>query len=237
MKSTAISVMRDLVASLSYSEPVKSITSAGVVSGFESFVIEMCNTRHLLTGCTIELDAKNYRITSVDVDNSITIKERVAGSGAPSITAVPIESPKFFHGTRLKVAEQLHKLQYTAEKYPMVYLYSQFSIAQDHDPETNTPLTPNYTLFLLGQSNYEDWNPDQAQELLVDPMDNLADQIIEAIQPGTAVFGKLTNSTRIYWPLAGRADAEGVKESIWADIVGGVELRISIPLKSVCIQC
>jgi hypothetical protein len=196
-------------------------------------------TKHQVAGCDVVLDSKSYRITIVDVNEKITIRENLAGSGAPAITTFTIEAPKFFHGNAIDVQAELHKLQFSQEKYPMVYLLEPFSIDYDHEVTSSIKFTPSYQLFCLAEANIEDWYTDDHYSNVIDQMDNLADEIISHVQtpPTFKGFGELTSSTRIPIVLAGlNRTQEGGGENVFADYLSGVRMNVNIPIKNNCVN-
>ncbi len=218
----------DIIESL-----VNQLTFTGAINNLidntdGTFTIEVCNTFHTQPVCSmIDIGGTDYKVTEVVNNTSITFTASVAPVG----TTFSIEGPKYFHGTRIAINNELSKITQGSDKLPMVFVWEVireiFNLDFDNPVERNSDLR----IFFLGQRAPGVDKTDTLYADAVVPMWNLAHEFIKLIKNSTCNIGELDgNFTIINFAKFGVEGAAGASDSFFNEELSGVELRIDLPV-------
>lgn len=230
---------RDLIQLIVDEIDTRFIGNALIVEDDGSYTITTCNTKWITKGNVLTIGANTYRVNEITNFESINISCIETPAVAPSI--LNFEVPVFYHwhGSLKATSSELIQIKKASLKLPMIYLYQPISEKHDFDDENTIGMESDCTFFIMGETNFKDWNTINHEKYAVNPMRNLTFAFIDAllnytigVEHQTLVENKFEIFDRIRW---GKYYFEGSAEKFFADDVSGVELKVNIPfLKKYC---
>jgi len=204
-----------------------------VDNGDGTYRIDTCKTKHLQEGFPITIDGNSYTIKTVVNNISITL----SGSALPSVTEFEAYSPYYFHGTVIKVKDDMKAPQGSENLFsrtPFVYLKE---IIKDTNFRKRSGSVLNRTtdlqIFFLTQAKFKDWKTVDHYEKSIAPMRNLVDMFIKALEKNVLIgdFAKTSDTTTPHVNFGVYVDSKGHTQSIFVDQLSGIELEITLPIR------
>ena len=111
----------DIIETLINEMTFESAITAMVDNTDGTFTIDVCETFHTQPVCSsIVIGVKSYKVTQVVNNTSITFTASVAPVG----TTFSIEGPKYLHGTRIAINNEIDKRSSANVKtFPLVFVW------------------------------------------------------------------------------------------------------------------
>lgn len=224
MASKIRDIIRDIVAGLTFTEPINSI----VDNGDSTYTILVCNTYHTQAICsTISIGGTDYNVTAAVDNTSITVSA-VAAPVGPDYT---IAAPFYFAGTRLAVNTKLSLIEDYKDKLPFVFLWEVLQEGIIKDTESRLEQETTVRLFFLAPRDKELNDTDTLYNDSVDPMGNLLEAFVESLEGNTLILDdNIDRYDRVALPKFGKEATEGAKDSFFNEYLSGLELRITLPI-------
>lgn len=190
-----------------------------------TYTINTCNTLWATYSRTVTINAIDYVIVELVVNQSIKVK----GASIPTGTQFDLYEPYFFHGTVIAQQEEMNNIENSWDKLPMIYLNEITRERFDLEVDSSIERESECNIFVMVDVNMGDWKTTTHYEQAVRPMRNLAFRLIEAIKNANNV-GVLTSFDLLDHARWGvYLSASGHPKKIFADDLSGTQLRINIP--------
>jgi hypothetical protein len=214
----------------------KSVTIKNVIDNHDgTYSIDSCNTKWLTLKSIFTYSGVDYTVMEIDPNVSMTIK----GSAAPLAGTFDISAPFFFHGTIIATGEELHNINSTFDKFPMIFLHEVTEETFDNDEESSIDRTSDCSLYFMVDSNIQDWKTDLHYKYAIRPMRNLLFELIEVLNnnKGIGEFDNYRVADHARWGVY--IIDKGHTKQIFKDNLSGTSLKINIPfLKNlICTAC
>ena len=224
MPSQITDIIETLVNQLTFTELINDL----IDNTDGTFTIEVCNTFHVQPVCSkIDIGSTLYKVTQVVNNTSITFTASVAPVG----TTFSIEGPKYFHGTRIAINNELTKITQGSEKLPMVFVWEVIREIFNLDEEDRIERTSDLRIFFLGQRPPGVDKTDTLYADAVVPMWNLSHEFIKLLKNNSCTIGELDgNFTIINFAKFGVEGVNGAADSFFNEELSGAELRIDLPI-------
>ncbi len=213
-------ILQQFIEGMNFTSKIVSISGA---------VVEVENVFHARKGSIVNFGATQYTVVSVDYSTEkITVSANVSGSP----TSYSIQAPFFFHGTPYATSTQLSKIK-SVDKVPMIYLMEILrERGQAEDSRFDT--VADCSLFFLDVANGKDWSTDDHYSNAIMPMRNLVNAFIEQARQ-YSLFGEIGEYDIITHVKFGQfQDLKGHVQSIFNELLSGIEIGVSIPIKFCC---
>jgi hypothetical protein len=228
-----VDIIREVVEGIDNEFSVDAITD----NGDGTYTLTTGNTLHLQVGFPLTVGAVLYNIDSIVKDVSITI----SGASVPVLTAFDIYSPVYYHGTVVRVSNEMITETDAANVFsrtPFIYLRE---ILEDNvnTKYSASPIkkTTDLQILILTQCNPDEWNTTDHYAKSIYQMTNLAERFIESCY-GNAKIGKFENYTlRPHANFGVYVTDKGNTASIFVDKLSGVELNVTLPFKKQLPAC
>lgn len=217
----------DIIESL-----VNQLTFTGAINNLidntdGTFTIEVCNTFHTQPVCSmINIGGTDYKVTQVVNNTSITFTASVSPVG----TTFSIEGPKYFHGTRIAINNELSKITQGSDKLPMVFVWEVIREIFNLDEEDRIERNSDLRIFFLGQRAPGVDKTDTLYADAVVPMWNLAHEFVKLLKNDVGVGELDGNFTLINFAKFGVESQNGATDSFFNEELSGTELRIDLPI-------
>jgi len=188
-----VDIISDLVDQLT---PMFAIDSA-TTNADGTYTLETLNTYWLRPEKVITIDGKDYRIVSFVINESITIKEIVTGSGVPTVTAFSIPKPNFYHGTPMMAGQEQGRVKSAAGKTPFIWLYEVFNetVIDDRRSPYGRSSTPR--LFFMDEAKNKDWTSAQHKTNAIEPIRQMSELLQATIRSQRDMFDEVKERTEI----------------------------------------
>ena len=195
-----------------------------------TYVVEVSDLLDLVVNNTVFIGGVEYTIKETDSLNSTFT---VVSATAPVGTEYKTGYPYYYHGTFIATDNELKKKNKGLSKYPIIYLAETYSDRENLDPMVQIGDTYNCSIFVMNSANYRDDLTDGLYTNVIDPMDALATLFIAKIKANPFVqykeFSELERIRYAKWGLF--VETKGGTANLFTDNLGGVELRLEIPLR------
>lgn len=217
-------IIETLVNQLTFTETINNLIDN--VDG--TYTIEVCNTFHTQPICsTITIGATSYKVTQVVNNTSITF----IASSLPVGTTFSIEGPKYFHGTRIAINNELTKITQGSNKFPFVFVWEVIREIFNLDEEARIERNSDLRIFFLGQRPPGVDKTDTLYQDAVVPMWNLAHEFVKLLKNKRCTIGELDgNYTVVNFAKFGVEGTAGATDSFFNEELSGTELRIDLPI-------
>jgi hypothetical protein len=211
---------------------VNQLTFTGTINNLidnvdGTFTIEVCETFHVQPICSmIDIGGTDYKVTQVVNNTSITFTASVAPVG----TTFSIEGPKYFHGTRIAINNELTQITQGSNKMPMVFVWEVIREIFNLDDENRIERTSDLRIFFLGQRPPGVDKTDTLYADAVVPMWNLSHEFVKLLKNNVQIGELDGNFTLINFAKFGVEGVNGATDSFFNEELGGTELRIDLPI-------
>lgn len=224
MPSKIRDILRDIVAGLSFTEPITNL----IDNGDGTYTIEVCKTYHVQANCSsINIGGTDYPVTAVVDNDSITISSTIAPVG----TEYTIAAPSYFAGTRLAINTKISNIEDYKDKLPFVYLWEVVQETIITDEESRLEQDTTVRLFFLAPRDNEVTDNELLYNDSVDPMVNLLEAFVSSLSSNALVLDENINRyERLALPKFGVGDDTGATDSFFNEFLSGIELRITLPI-------
>lgn len=136
----------------------------------------------------------------------------------------------YYHGSPLAISNNLAKIKDGASKYPCIVLFDEFEEKGETDPTSLFNRTATVNLFFMDVCRKE-WTIEEHIENCISPMALIVDQFLSLLDI-SKYFGRVESYIRVNrsaWGLY--IQSENNKKSVFPDLLSGVELRVTLPIK------
>lgn len=216
-------IIETLVNQLTFTETINNLIDN--VDG--TYTIEVCNTFHTQPICsTITIGATSYKVTQVVNNTSITF----IATALPVGTTFSIEGPKYFHGTRIAINNELTKITQGSNKFPFVFVWEVIRENFNLDDEARIERNSDLRIFFLGQRPPGVDKTDTLYADAVVPMWNLAHEFVKLLKNNVGIGELDGNFTLINFAKFGVEAQQGATDSFFNEELSGTELRIDLPI-------
>jgi len=227
---TIVDFIKNIVASLEFTEYVENITQTSTETQFDT-----CRTHQVTKGNYILINGIKYKVKDFEINSWISVS---------GVVPLPFESytilaPNFFNGTPMMVSNVLADIRDWKKKLPMVYLLEVIREQRFNSRTNKLDRISDLRIFFLMSSNFEDWDISQHYDLAIEPMDNFLNDFIHALRYNAKVgeFDEYETINRanfgvyISKPSKRSGKYEDNITKLIDENVSGVELRINLPIQ------
>lgn len=197
-----------------------------------------CNTLWLtISEKTITINGNDYKVKTVSpfpvTVNNVTTLPYIVLEGDQSIvvTEFEIPLPTYYHGTILRVLEELNQVPLSWDKLPFMYLRGEIkeSFIEDGSDGDSNFMKSACRIYFMAETNVQDWTSNEHESLVVAPMRNLAEAFVNALRKSEKVglFDNYQITNKVKWGIY--EDRKGNVDQIFKEFMSGCELDIEIP--------
>lgn len=194
------------------------------------------NTKWITFNYTITINGTDYVVSSITPNVSFSIV--TTDSISLQLAQIIIVKPFFFHGTILNQKTELNTILDYKDKTPFIYLnepsndrfYYDVLDARDRDSDCE--------LYLMAESDWQDWTNEQHHVNAVRAMNNLMDEFILAMRNCSFIgeFDNYSTEVHVKW---GQLSNKGHITNIFDERLSGIKTQLTIPIlkEDCCDNC
>lgn len=216
--------VRDFINSLDLSSVATSHSDDGT-----NTTITVGNVYHARPSMVVDIDGLDYTVISADYDTNTLVLAGVIAE--PLLLTVPI--PNFFHGTFLKLNNELNQILNIDSKVPMIYLHE--VIRERLAPQrSGLDRTSDVTLFIMDKApELGDTTANQYADIIV-PLSNLVEAIRQALYDSVkfAEIDDIIQVNEIEW--GSYSDKKGHLKRFFDAQLSGIALSFALPILKCC---
>ncbi len=229
MADNLVNIMQTVINGSNLKIEVKEIIGAQV------FVCG--STLHVTIGKTVtDTFGNEYTVTDMLINEWLELTP-IAPAPAFADSVVCAAPINFLHGTPQTVNNEYQILSnVTEDKTPFVWLLENYQYTQ---PQADSSLAGIYevVLFALDWCYEEEWTNTQHNELVIKPMENLANELVNSIK-NDFQFRRIENVTiRPRARFGVEVTNRGNRQKIIDEALSGVEIRFSLEVFDVSLCC
>jgi hypothetical protein len=153
-----------------------------------------------------------------------------------TITSINIKPFKFFHGTTLMTNAERDSIKDYKDKLPFVWLFSVYDEVEIRDELSAFEKTANIRLFILDESEFENWLHVEHRNNVILPLKNYKEEFISALDKRLEVnkIEDITISEHANWGVLVK---NGHVNKIFSDDLSGLELSFEIKMAREKCKC
>ena len=219
-----VDIVKDLIQNLTFEVKIKSIVDN--MNG--TYTLETCNSQYLHPLQDVVIDGIDYKVVKEGFESNKTIT--IQGALIPTVPSFTLPALKFFHGTIIATNNELQRVQFAWDKFPMAYLYEQFTDKFNASVDSVIDRDASIRLFFLLNTDEENWLTKDHYNYVITPMRNVLEGFINSLLENTNI-GLLTDFTGINHAKFGVWTSNGVDKRLFNDKLSGVELSVTLPIK------
>ena len=217
--------VRDFINALDLSSAVTAHSDNGTQT-----TITVGNVFHSRAGLVVDIDGADYTVISVEYDTNTLIVEGLIAD--PLLLTVPI--PYFFHGTFMKLNNELDEVLSIDDKVPMFYLHEVIREKKHNPTFSGLDRTSDIRLFLMDKSPENgDTTANQYADIIV-PLSRLADyftsQLYTAYQFGD--IDDIEQVNHVEWGTY--QDSKGHLKRFFDANLTGIAFSFALPILICC---
>jgi hypothetical protein len=205
-------------------------------NGDGTFTVSVPGLMDLEAGSFVIIDGTEYKVISIDSNNSTFDIEATA---APGDYVVKCAHPYYLHGTALAVDAELRQTFNGWKKYPLVFLNESINRREDASETAQVRETYSARLFFCALGDYENMLTEDFYDEIIDPLNIYVDNFITTLKFSGSVFWKQVGTfDRIDHPKWGLEIVDkGKTTNIFNDKLSAVELVMDIPMSRAWSPC
>lgn len=205
-------------------------------NGDGTFTVSVPGLMDLEAGSFVIIDGTEYKVISIDSNNSTFDIEATA---APGDYVVKCAHPYYLHGTALAVDAELRQTFNGWKKYPLVFLNESINRREDASETAQVRETYSARLFFCALGDYENMLTEDFYDEIIDPLNVYVDNFITTLKFSGSVFWKQVGTfDRIDHPKWGLEIVDkGKTTNIFNDKLSAVELVMDIPMSRAWSPC
>jgi hypothetical protein len=217
--------VRDFINSLDLSSRVTSFSNDGT-----NTTITVGNVFHSRAGLVVDIDGTDYTVISANYDTNTLVLAGVIV--APVLLTVPI--PYFFHGTFMKLNNELNEVLNIDDKIPMFYLHEVIREKKHNPAKSGLDRTSDIRLFLMDKAPENgDTTANQYADIIV-PLSKLADFFTNALYTAYQ-FGDIDDIEQVNQVEWGTySDSKGHLKRFFDANLTGIAFSFSLPILKCC---
>lgn len=245
-RRSLIDILDDVVKSMSFPITIYKIfaptSGSSIISPpgtGNNYVLNVDNIYHAQIGYSVTIGGNIYEIVAVNNVSiacgvyQITINDASGTTpiNFPTVNSFNLYTPFFFHGTPRETNAELEQQTQAFNKYPMIWLWEEFSEVFSDDQEEPHERESDIQLCFLTQADFAKLQDDMAT-LYVEPMMRLMESFIHKVNEPISLFDRIDldytvirkNKFGVY--IRGK----GSDKSMFSDNCAGVILQVKLKL-------
>lgn len=197
-----------------------------VSGGYE---LRTTNTQYLKPLNVITLEGTEYKITSVDLNKSITVE----GTNPIAIGKYQLPNPTYKHGKLKQTsAEITAESQSQRIQYPLIWMFEIAPRTRPQEVDTALQSTGSARLFFMNTSDYSNFTTEDHFKQVINPVNNLVESFLRQLKRHRLV-GKVFINNKIahakFTNDTGETDSTG--NNILPAKLSGIELDLLLPIR------
>jgi len=221
-----------------------NISKVLVVTG--GYQLQTCDTFFLKKGDVIGWMGQSWTITNVSMNEFVYLESTVVVVAPFAKTATT--RPMYFEKGTLydTTVERAGKLNISNKRLPFFWVRLPFESVNNYDDFSPIAATPSLELYILdttmivgsGEGIGDAWDTEKHYDNAIKPMENYWDtRVIPYIKNNKNIFGELTNGTVRGLVSVGSQDESGYTNTLFDQVLSGIQVRIDIPFKRTACKC
>lgn len=186
----------------------------------------------------ITIGGNDYAVKSLVADTSFTV--RFTGS-VPSGTEWKAKAPYLYFGNPIEMSNEIDRETNANAKYPAVIVFEDGTSTQPLDEESPIDTVESLQMFFMDIANYSDWVIDEFYENVIDRMEELSFDFVQACrdyQHTEELEGNATRQRVSKWGVSVVRTSGNSQDTIFNDKLSGVSLNLDLPIsKSLNYEC
>ncbi len=177
----------------------------------------------------VSVGGVSYEVVSFTADTDITVNFTALPSG-PTWTS---DAPYVYYGNPIQMSNEIDKEQNPNAKYPAIIVFENGNSVQELEPISTIESTESLEMFFVDIANYEDWLIDDFYSNVVNAMEDLSYQFVDACREYKYIEELTATATReriSKWGVRLIRSGKGSADTIFNDNLSGVSLRIDLPI-------
>ena len=207
------------------------IESVSYNSSLNQSTLVLDDILHIRNDMVVTISNVDFKVISSDESsNSIVLPGDLTGE-----TNLTVEPLFFVNGTPLKVnGDNIHTP--LDVKYPMVYVYELLREVVHRDNSPYLITAPGLRMFLLDDSNLNEWSQSDHLEKRVRGINRLFNRIVRDLKnDGCCFYTEETDIERIVEVNWGRyVDSKGHTKTIFNENTSGIEIKFDLVIFKNC---
>ena len=216
-----VDIVKELVASLT---PTVEIFEA-IDNGDGTFTLTIFNTYWIHANQQIIIEGNVYTVVSFVINDSITIKEKTAGAGIPTVNSFILQAPHFEHGKPIPAAEKHSVKKLAADRMPFVWLEEILEETINPDFKNRWAVESRPRLYFMDEARSEDWTPEDHKVEILQPMRQMVEYFFELLDKDRKNYKRVV--TYSDWARANWGEyvqGKGAVGRFWNDDLSGHEV-------------
>lgn len=225
MTEATVNIIRSIIDAMSPQSDIYSITETA--TGSKVWEVNFCSPLWVRPKTIVTIGAVEYTVLSINYTTKVFT---VASNDAPVGEYFTIPKPFYFHGTPENVNKHLITIKLAWLKFPMIYLYENFSEKIIRDEMSAIEKEADLTFCFLDEANFENWAPDDFLNLAQIPMMQLSEYFIDRLEVSPRI-GVLPDANQAY-PAEFNIviTRNNKKETTFTDPLSGCVLEQNVPI-------
>ncbi len=177
----------------------------------------------------VSVGGVSYEVVSFTADTDITVNFTALPSG-PTWTS---DAPYVYYGNPIQMSNEIDKEQNPNAKYPAIIVFENGNSVQELEPISTIESTESLEMFFVDIANYEDWLIDDFYSNVVNAMEDLSYEFVDACRQYKYIEELTATATReriSKWGVRLIRSGKGSADTIFNDNLSGVSLRIDLPI-------
>ncbi len=177
----------------------------------------------------ISVGGVSYEVVSFTADTDITVNFTALPSGSTWTS----DAPYVYYGNPIQMSNEIDKEQNPNAKYPAIIVFENGNSVQELEPISTIESTESLEMFFVDIANYEDWLIDDFYSNVVNAMEDLSYEFVDACRQYKYIEELTATATReriSKWGVRLIRSGKGSADTIFNDNLSGVSLRIDLPI-------
>jgi len=177
----------------------------------------------------VSVGGVSYEVVSFIADTDITVNFTALPSGSTWTS----DAPYVYYGNPIQMSNEIDKEQNPNAKYPAIIVFENGNSVQELEPISTIESTESLEMFFVDIANYEDWLIDDFYSNVVNAMEDLSYEFVDACRQYKYIEELTATATReriSKWGVRLIRSGKGSADTIFNDNLSGVSLRIDLPI-------
>jgi len=177
----------------------------------------------------VSVGGVSYEVVSFTADTDITVNFTALPSGSTWTS----DAPYVYYGNPIQMSNEIDKEQNPNAKYPAIIVFENGNSVQELEPISTIESTESLEMFFVDIANYEDWLIDDFYSNVVNAMEDLSYEFVDACRQYKYIEELTATATReriSKWGVRLIRSGKGSADTIFNDNLSGVSLRIDLPI-------
>jgi hypothetical protein len=182
-----------------------------------------------LVNSFITIGSESFEVVSFTADTDITVKFTTLPSGTEWIS----DAPYVFYGNPIQISNEIDMEMKPNAKYPAIIVFENGNSVQSLEPLSTIETTESLEMYFMDQANYEDWTIDEFYSNVINEMEDLSFDFVEACRTYKYIeelTGFASRERISKWGVTVLRSGKGSSDTIFNDNLSGVVLNIDLPI-------